>query len=89
MNEGKQARIKELKTTGVTVIYKQVDVADQKAVNHLIQSIRLEFGGLNGIIHSAGLIRDNFILKKTNEEIEEVLAPKVTGLVNLDQATKI
>ena len=54
----------------------------------MIQSIRVEFGGLNGIIHSAGVLRDNFIVKKTREEIEEVLAPKVSGLVNLDLASK-
>ena len=43
---------------------------------------------MNGIIHSAGIIQDNFIVKKTIEELESVLSPKVSGIVNLDEATK-
>ncbi|MCP4459154.1 MAG: KR domain-containing protein, partial [Cytophagales bacterium] len=42
----------------------------------------------NGMIHSAGEIKDNFSLKKNNEEFKAVLAPKVEGAVNLDQAAK-
>ncbi|AIW40710.1 hypothetical protein X809_32340 [Paenibacillus polymyxa CR1] len=54
----------------------------------LIQEIQEEFGNINGIIHSAGVIRDNRILQKNSEEMLEVLAPKVIGTVNLDQASK-
>ncbi|MCP5005819.1 MAG: KR domain-containing protein, partial [Planctomycetes bacterium] len=43
---------------------------------------------LDGIIHSAGVILDNFILKKTAEEFRKVLLPKVTGTINLDKATQ-
>ena len=63
-------------------------MTQKQAVDDLIQTIQADYGSLNGIIHSAGVIRDNFILKKTNDEFREVLAPKVTGLVNLDQASK-
>lgn len=54
----------------------------------LLQSICRNFGTIHGIVHSAGVIRDNFIIKKTQDELKEVLAPKVAGLVNLDQASK-
>ncbi|MCC5467061.1 SDR family NAD(P)-dependent oxidoreductase, partial [Pelosinus baikalensis] len=84
-NAAMQTQFKELKAK---VEYKQVDVTQELAVADLIQSIKIDFGTLNGIIHSAGVIRDNFIIKKTKEEFLEVLAPKVTGLMNLDQATK-
>ena len=88
LSEHKLVQIKELEKKCARVIYRQVDVSDRKATGSLIQSIREEFGGLQGIIHCAGLIRDNYIIKKTKEEILEVLAPKVSGLVNLDQASK-
>jgi polyketide synthase PksN len=89
-DEEKQARLKELQAlvTGTRVEYRQVDVTQKKAVVQLMQSIREGYGRLDGIIHSAGVIRDNFILKKTKVELQEVLAPKVKGLVNLDQASK-
>lgn len=56
-------------------------------VEDLIQVIREKYGKISGIIHAAGVIRDNFIIKKKMEEAEEVLSPKVKGLVNLDQAS--
>ena len=39
------------------------------------------YGGVNGILHAAGVIRDSFLLKKTAEEASAVLAPKVSGVV--------
>jgi NADP-dependent 3-hydroxy acid dehydrogenase YdfG len=88
LNEDKRAQLKELETLGARIEYKQVDVTQNKAVVSLIQEIQEDFGSLNGIIHSAGVIRDNFILRKTKDEFQEVLAPKVSGLVHLDQASK-
>jgi len=88
LNEKKQVQLKELQATGLRVEYRQVDVTHKEAVTSLLQSILEEFGSLNGIIHGAGVIRDNFILKKTTQELKEVLGPKVLGLVNLDEASK-
>jgi polyketide synthase PksN len=88
LNGLKEAKLKELEALGARVIYKQVDVTQKQEVADLIQSIQEDFSSINGIIHGAGVIRDNFILKKTKEELQEVLAPKVTGLVNIDQAGK-
>ena len=45
-------------------------------------------GGLNGVIHSAGVLRDSFVIKKTEAELRAVLAPKVAGLLALDAATR-
>jgi acyl transferase domain-containing protein len=88
LTEDMQTKLKDMQKREVNIVYKQVDVTDKQAVESLIQNIQEKFGSINGIIHSAGVIRDNFILKKTKEEFEEVLAPKVTGLVNLDQASR-
>ena len=88
LNEDKQAQLEKLKVSGARVEYRQVDVTLRTAVEGLISGILEEFGTLNGIIHSAGLIRDNFIIKKTGDEFLQVLAPKVAGLVNLDDASK-
>jgi acyl transferase domain-containing protein/enoyl-CoA hydratase/carnithine racemase len=85
LNDAKQ---EQLKTLAARIEYKQVDVTEKTAVKNLVQSIQQEFGRLDGIIHGAGVIRDNFIIKKTKDELQEVLAPKVSGLVNLDEATK-
>ena len=88
LTKEKKERLKELEGAGATVVYKSVDVCDLEGVERLIREVQYKFGSLNGIIHSAGVIRDNFILKKSKAEFEQVLAPKVTGVMNLDRATK-
>ncbi|MCP4721511.1 MAG: SDR family NAD(P)-dependent oxidoreductase, partial [Desulfobacteraceae bacterium] len=88
LSEEKRAKLEELEALGVKAEYRAVDVCNKKAVEGLIRVIKKDFGDLNGMIHSAGVIKDNFILKKSKEEFKEVLAPKVEGVVNLDQAAK-
>jgi hypothetical protein len=80
-------RIDQLTVSGARVVYRQADVTDRDAVYSLIEGIRNDFGRLDGIIHSAGIIMDNYIIKKTAHDFREVLSPKVKGLVNLDMAT--
>ena len=88
LSETKLSKLKELESYGAKASYRQVDVTDPQGVKNLIQSIQEEFGKLHGIIHCAGLIHDNFIIKKTKAEWHQVLGPKVTGLVNLDIASQ-
>ncbi|MET3210645.1 UNVERIFIED_CONTAM: PfaD family protein [Paenibacillus sp. PvR008] len=78
----------ELQSLDANVVYWQVDVTDFAGVMQLIESIQAEHGALHGILHSAGVIRDNLILKKTTAELQDVLAPKVAGAVHLDEATQ-
>jgi len=73
---------------GTRVEYRRLDVGQCEAVKCLISDITDTFGGLHGILHSAGVTRDSFMLKKDPREFAEVLAPKVAGCVNLDQASQ-
>ncbi|MGD8400169.1 MAG: SDR family NAD(P)-dependent oxidoreductase, partial [Bacillota bacterium] len=88
LSPAKQALLNEIGLSGNRVEYRRADVTLKEQVDNLIASMVEEFGGVDGIIHSAGLIRDNLIIKKNRAEVSEVLAPKVAGLVNLDQATR-
>ena len=84
----RETQLKELERLGSRAVYLEVDVCRKKEVDTLIQSIKKDFGSLSGILHCAGVVRDNFILKKTIEEFKTVLASKVAGTVNLDEATR-
>ncbi|MGB0524621.1 MAG: SDR family NAD(P)-dependent oxidoreductase [Flammeovirgaceae bacterium] len=68
--------------------YLPCDVSNYEEVEKTIELIQTQYGTLNGIFHAAGIIRDAFIIHKTKEEIEVVLAPKVRGTINIDRATK-
>ncbi len=70
----------------IQVVYHQIDVTDRLAVKHLVDDTLKVYGQLHGVIHSAGIIRDNFIIKKSASQFHEVMAPKTLGLVNLDLA---
>ena len=88
LDERRRARLSAIEGLGARVEYRVVDVADGAAVTALIASVRESHGGLTGILHAAGVIRDSFLLKKTAEEAQAVLAPKVAGVLNLDEATR-
>jgi polyketide synthase PksN len=84
----KQTLLERLSAPSGCVSYRQVDLCDTGKVRRLIGDIQREYGRLSGILHCAGQIADNFILKKSSAEFSQVLAPKVSGTCNLDQATK-
>lgn len=81
-------QIEHLASGGAQIDYQQIDAANAQAVLTLIHNIIQRYGTLHGILHSAGIVRDNFILKKTAQEMHEVLAAKVDGVINLDEASK-
>ncbi|MFI1761427.1 SDR family NAD(P)-dependent oxidoreductase [Streptomyces sp. NPDC020800] len=88
LDESREAVVAELRASGAEATYEQVDVTDRAQVEALVRRVRDAYGRLDGVLHSAGVIRDGFILKKTQADFDAVLAPKVTGLVNLDEATR-
>jgi len=88
LNKDKQVKLKSLEELGAHVDYKRADVTNKEQVFDLIRYIKEKYGDINGIVHSAGVINDNLIINKNIEEVEEVLAPKVKGLVYLDQASQ-
>jgi acyl transferase domain-containing protein/enoyl-CoA hydratase/carnithine racemase/aryl carrier-like protein len=83
-----QQAMAALALSGARVDYHCADVSQPAAVQALLQTIRRQYGVLNGIVHAAGVIHDNFIIKKTAQEFQQTLAPKVAGTVNLDAASQ-
>ncbi|HKP98488.1 MAG TPA: SDR family NAD(P)-dependent oxidoreductase, partial [Fibrobacteria bacterium] len=92
LDETKRARLAGLAPgpdrIGTRVSYRQADIAEPVQARGLVAGILEERGRLDGILHAAGIIRDGYILKKSAEEFRAVLAPKVAGTVNLDEATR-
>ncbi|MBC7984551.1 MAG: SDR family NAD(P)-dependent oxidoreductase, partial [Candidatus Obscuribacterales bacterium] len=88
INTAKQAEITRCQSNNAHIEYRVLDVSDAHAVVLCVQSVVQQYGCLDGIVHSAGVIHDNFIINKTIEEFRAVLAPKLAGTVNLDRATQ-
>jgi polyketide synthase PksN len=77
-----------LKQMGAEVIYLQADIAELDEATSLIHSAKSLFGRIDCVFHCAGLIEDSLVLKKTPRSMRRVLAPKISGTVNLDLATR-
>ncbi|MEL7147042.1 MAG: SDR family NAD(P)-dependent oxidoreductase, partial [Bacteroidota bacterium] len=80
--------LESLNNGTVRVDYRSVDVTDKRGLKQFIEGLEEEFDGISGIIHSAGIVRDEFIVKKDKEQVVEVLSSKVLGATFLDEATK-
>jgi phthiocerol/phenolphthiocerol synthesis type-I polyketide synthase C len=82
-----QAVIKRLRKDGVEVTTHQADVSDPASAGALLAEVRSGGAELRGVVHAAGLLDDATVLTVTPEQIERVLAPKLTAAANLDAAT--
>ncbi|MEV5976424.1 SDR family NAD(P)-dependent oxidoreductase [Streptomyces sp. NPDC052114] len=88
LDEERRGALTALRAAGLTVDYQRADVADREAIARVLDHVADNHGPLTGIVHSAGVIEDGFLLRKSEEELARVLAPKVTGLVNLDELSR-
>ncbi|WP_189457527.1 SDR family NAD(P)-dependent oxidoreductase, partial [Aquimarina muelleri] len=84
----KKAVLDALPVRNSSVEYHSLDLNNLDQVSTLISSISDGGKQITGILHCAGMTSDNFIIKKTSDEFEKVLTPKVSGTFNLDIASK-
>ncbi|NND71973.1 MAG: SDR family NAD(P)-dependent oxidoreductase [Rhodothermales bacterium] len=88
-NSPKAQRIRkliELENSGAEVLYLKADVRRESDMARVAGSVAETFGKLDGIVHAAGVLRDNLIQLKTEEEALRVLGPKVSGTLAIEQA---
>ena len=83
-----EEKLNQLKAYNTEVLYLQADASKLEDVEQVVKTAKARFSQINGIIHSAGINKDSFILKKSKEETDNVLKPKIYGAINLDLATK-
>jgi len=88
LDNTKRQILATLQARGANAFYQQVDVSDVQKTGSLIQVIEKDFGALTGIIHAAGINSDSYLVNKNDTEFKQVLAPKVSGCVNLDRASQ-
>jgi acyl transferase domain-containing protein/acyl carrier protein len=79
--------LQRLRAAGARVTYEPLDVTDRVAVTALVDRVRRTAGTIHGVIHGAGVLDDDFVLRKSARAFREALGPKVRGLVHLDEAT--
>ena len=81
-----EKKLEALRNSGIEAVYFSADVTDYEQVVNLIASVKEKYGCINGIIHSAGSINDEFVRNKNVNDVDKVLLPKMLGALNLNQA---
>lgn len=85
-NAGNKAEeIQQLQKESVSgeVLYLSADVSDKEAVLKAIEETEKTFGGINGVIHAAGIVGGpsiNQISRLEESDFADQFAPKVSGL---------
>ncbi|MBU6399042.1 MAG: SDR family NAD(P)-dependent oxidoreductase, partial [Verrucomicrobia bacterium] len=79
--------LRHLDGLGGKAIHVQADVSVREETRRAVGAALSTFGSLQGVLHAAGVAHDERLVNKPWEEAERVLAPKLLGTVNLDQAT--
>ncbi|MFG2058172.1 SDR family NAD(P)-dependent oxidoreductase [Micromonospora sp. NPDC048930] len=79
------AAIRRLESAGAEVLVLAADVTDPADLRRVRAEAEAAFGGLDGIVHAAGLPGGGVAELKERAEAERVLAPKLAGTLALAQ----
>jgi acyl transferase domain-containing protein/NAD(P)H-dependent flavin oxidoreductase YrpB (nitropropane dioxygenase family)/NAD(P)-dependent dehydrogenase (short-subunit alcohol dehydrogenase family) len=78
-----RTNIAALKQAGARVHYYQADVRDEWALGAVLEEIEQRFGGLDGVVHGAGVIQDKLVHDKTPQSYDRVFGTKVDSALIL------
>ncbi|MFF5204857.1 SDR family NAD(P)-dependent oxidoreductase [Streptosporangium sp. NPDC000396] len=78
--------IRRMEQAGAQVLVLAADVTDPAELTAVRKQIDAEFGGLDGIVHAAGLPGGGMAEVKDRAAATAVLAPKIAGTLALTQA---
>lgn len=75
--------VEELRSSGIDASYLSCDVTDAEQVKNTVQEIVSRYGRIDGIVHGAGYLKDNFIRQMSAEDFSSVVSVKFEGALNL------
>ncbi len=78
-----QATLDALRRTGCRADYYAVDIRHAARVKKLLAEACRSLGPIRAIIHAAGVLKDRFIIDKTEAQFRQVFDTKVAGLESL------
>jgi NAD(P)-dependent dehydrogenase (short-subunit alcohol dehydrogenase family) len=80
-----RANLASFRQSGAEVQYFQADVRDADAFAATVRRIQRAWGGIDAVIHGAGVIDDRLIGDKTPESYDYVFGTKLNGALNLSR----
>ncbi|MEI5033020.1 SDR family NAD(P)-dependent oxidoreductase [Streptomyces sp. S1A(2023)] len=84
---GQLAEFRDMERGGARVVYVRGDITRYEDALESVAVAEREFGGLDGVLHSAGLNEDAYLINKETESARRVLSVKLDGAAHLDRVT--
>ncbi|MBT8337987.1 MAG: SDR family NAD(P)-dependent oxidoreductase, partial [Gemmatimonadetes bacterium] len=78
--------VRAIEALGSTVDVRAADVTDTAAMTRLVSDVREASGGLDAVVHAAGVLDDGPLLGREADRMRAVLGAKVAGARALDAA---
>jgi len=79
------AAIRRIEEAGGEVSIARADITNSEAMRGVIEAAKAKFGAINGVLHTAGVVKDDLIALKDPSDIEDVFAPKILGTLVLTE----
>lgn len=83
--EHQKEAICQIEKKGGKVLYLRADANDFDSMKAAIEKAKSKFGGINGVIHSAIVLRDRTLERMDEESFRAALEPKVRGSLILNK----
>ena len=83
-----QFLLAELAAAGIEAAYRACDVADPAQVEERLTEMESRFGRITGVIHGAGILRDNYVPQISADDFMAVTNVKLQGAANLFQSAE-
>jgi NAD(P)-dependent dehydrogenase (short-subunit alcohol dehydrogenase family) len=78
------AAIRELESKGATIVTAPIDVADETQLAQFLREYERDgWPPIRGVVHSAGVVRDQLLAQMNAQSFRDVMRPKVYGAWNL------
>lgn len=80
--------VRELCDKYPNIEYLKCDISSKDEIRNAVDTIKARHARISGVFHAAGVYHNDFILKKSQDEFEATLLPKVDGVVYIDEYLK-
>lgn len=89
LDASKEQALLSLQNNGSRVEYIQVDIGDATQTLAVFEKIKKDVGNIHGIVHAAGVVKDQFIIRKDISDVDSVWPSKANGIQNIDYASRL
>ncbi|HET8683882.1 MAG TPA: SDR family NAD(P)-dependent oxidoreductase [Micromonosporaceae bacterium] len=85
---GSVAVIGAVVRAGGAARYVRADIATEAGAAQAVATTLAEYGRLDGVVHCAAVLADDYLVRLDPARLRQVVEPKVLGALHLDQATR-